>query len=192
MKEEKTEHKEGSNDTADKKQPGFAREMISWIILFIIACGIALVINRFILANTTVPTGSMEPTIMAGDRLFGFRLSYKFSDPERGDIIIFKFPDNEEENYIKRIIGLPNETVEIKHGVTYVNGEILDESEYLTVTPLDLNFGPFEVPEDSYFVMGDNRNNSWDARFWKNTYVHKDKIVGKAVLKYYRKIERLS
>lgn len=192
MKEEKLEHKEASNDTTDKKQPGFAREMFSWIILFIIACGIALVINRFILANTTVPTGSMEPTIMAGDRLFGFRLSYKFSDPERGDIIIFKFPDNEEENYIKRIIGLPNETVEIKHGVTYVNGEILDESEYLTVTPLDLNFGPFEVPEDSYFVMGDNRNNSWDARFWKNTYVHKDKIVGKAVLKYYRKIERLS
>ena len=166
----------------------FTRELISWILLIVGAIVVALIVNKTILANTEVPTGSMENTIHGGDRLFGFRLAYTFSEPERGDIIIFKYPDNEEENYIKRIIGLPGDTVEIKGGVVYVNGEELKE-DYLKEKPLELDFGPYEVPEDCYFVLGDNRNFSHDARLWSNTYVHRDKIIAKAIFKYYPDFE---
>ena len=172
------------------KKNSFTRELISWILLIVGAIAVAMIVNKTVLANTQVPTTSMANTIKAGDRLFGNRLAYLFSEPERGDIIIFKYPDNEEENYIKRIIGLPGETVEIVKGVVYVNGEELVE-DYLKEEPLELNFGPYEVPEDSYFVMGDNRNWSHDARFWDNTYVHRDKIVAKAWFKYYPDFESI-
>lgn len=172
------------------KKNSFTRELISWILLIVGAIAVAMIVNKTVLANTEVPTTSMANTIKAGDRLFGNRLAYLFSEPERGDIIIFKYPDNEEENYIKRIIGLPGETVEIVKGVVYVNGEELVE-DYLKEEPLELNFGPYEVPEDSYFVMGDNRNWSHDARFWDNTYVHRDKIVAKAWFKYYPDFESI-
>lgn len=170
-------------ELAKTKKSSFVRELISWILLFVGAIVVALVVNKTVLANTEVPTGSMENTIHGGDRLFGFRLAYTFSDPERGDVIIFKYPDNEEENYIKRIIGLPGDKVEIIDGVVYINGEELEE-DYLKEKPLELDFGPYEVPEDSYFVLGDNRNGSHDARRWKNTYVHRDKIIAKAIFKY--------
>ena len=172
------------------KKSSFTRELISWILLIVGAIAVAMIVNKTVLANTQVPTTSMANTIKAGDRLFGNRLAYLFSEPERGDIIIFKYPDNEEENYINRIIGLPGETVEIVKGVVYVNGEELVE-DYLKEEPLELNFGPYEVPEDSYFVMGDNRNWSHDARFWDNTYVHRDKIVAKAWFKYYPDFESI-
>ena len=120
---------------------------------------------------------------MTGDRLFGSRLSYAFSEPERGDVVIFHFPDNEKILYIKRIIGLPGETVEIKDGGVYINNVLLEE-KYLNVTTMG-EFGPYEVPEDHYFMLGDNRNNSADSRFWDNTYLERSKIVGKAVIRYF-------
>lgn len=175
-------------EMAKLKESDFVRELVSWILLFVGAIVVALVVNKTVLANTEVPTGSMENTIHGGDRLFGFRLAYTFSDPERGDIIIFKYPDNEKENYIKRIIGMPGDKVEIKKGVVYINGEELEE-DYLKEKPLELDFGPYEVPEDSYFVLGDNRNGSHDARRWTNTYVHRDKIIAKAIFKYYPDFE---
>lgn len=176
------------NEIKKVKKSSFTRELISWIILIVSAVTIALLVNTVVLANTEVPTTSMANTIQAGDRLFGFRLAYMFSEPERGDIIIFKYPDNEDENYIKRIIGLPGDKVEIIKGVVYINGEELVE-DYLKEKPYELDFGPYEVPEDSYFVLGDNRNGSHDARLWKNTYVHRDKIVAKAIFKYYPDFE---
>ena len=175
-------------EMAKPKESSFVRELVSWILLFVGAIVVALVVNKTVLANTEVPTGCMENTIHGGDRLFGFRLAYTFSDPERGDIIIFKYPDNEKENYIKRIIGMPGDKVEIKKGVVYINGEELEE-DYLKEKPLELDFGPYEVPEDSYFVLGDNRNGSHDARRWTNTYVHRDKIIAKAIFKYYPDFE---
>lgn len=107
------------------------------------------------------------------------------SGPERGDIIIFKFPDDESQNYVKRVIGCPGDTVKIEGGKVYVNGELLEE-DYLKET-WTVATGPytFEVPEDSYFVMGDNRNNSYDGRYWTNTYVKKSKILGKAIFRYW-------
>ena len=165
-------------------------EVIEWIVTIAAAVLVALFINNFIIVNATVPTSSMEKTIMTNDRVIGFRLSYKSSDPERGDIIIFKNPDNEDILYIKRIIGMPGEKVEVHDGGVYVNGDLLDEP-YLDVVT-EGEFGPYEVPEGHYFMMGDNRNNSADSRYWKNTYLPREKIVGKAVLRYWPSVKKLN
>lgn len=158
------------------------KEVISWILVFVIAIVAATLIKEFIIYNVEVPTGSMENTIKINDRVVTSRLSYLSSDPRRGDIIVFPYPDDEELDYIKRIIGLPGETIEGKDGLVYIDGESLEEP-YVTEA-LDSDFGPYKVPEDSYFMMGDNRNNSLDSRFWENKFLARDKIEGKAILKY--------
>lgn len=160
------------------------REIMEWIIVIEVAVVLAVTLNMFVIVNAIIPSASMEPTVMTGDRIFGNRLAYLKSEPKRGDIIIFKFPDDENELFIKRIIGLPGDTVEMVNGEVFVNGEALDESSYIVTRP-EGNYGPYAVPEDSYFVMGDNRNNSADSRFWKNTFVRRDKILGKAAFRYF-------
>lgn len=159
------------------------KEVFSWIIIFAIAYIIALLIDRFIIFKVEVPSGSMESTIMTGDRVVTFRLSYLFNDPKRGDIVVFPYPDDEEVDYIKRIIGLPGDKIEIKEGVLYINEEPYEE-DYLNEPMVEGDFGPVIVPEESYFMMGDNRNTSRDARAWKNKFVELDKIKGKAIFKY--------
>ena len=158
-------------------------DLLDWVKVIVIAVAIALFLNYFVVINSRVPSGSMEPTIETGSRMIGLRLSYTFNSPERGDIIIFKYPDDESVYYVKRIIGLPGETVEIKDGFVYIDGQILTE-DYLTVTT-EGDFGPYEVPEGCYFVLGDNRNNSHDSRYWTNTYVPEENIVGKALFCYW-------
>jgi signal peptidase I len=158
------------------------KELFSWIMVFVIAIGLATFINKVIIFKVEVPTGSMENTIMVGDKVETLRLSYLFGNPKRGDIVVFPYPDDESMDYIKRIIGLPGETIEGIDGYVYINGEPLEES-YVT-SLLDSDFGPFEIPEESYFMMGDNRNVSEDARYWENKFVNKDKIKGKAIFKY--------
>ena len=162
-------------------------ELISWIKTIVLAVLIALFINFVLIVNATVPTGSMENTIMTKDRVVALRMSYLFSDPERGDVVIFKYPDDETMLYVKRVIGLPGDTVEIKDGSVYINGseEPLEEDYIRETTEGD--YGPYEVPEGCYFMMGDNRNNSLDSRFWNNKFVEEDKILGKVVFKYYKK-----
>lgn len=166
------------------------REILEWVGVIVAAVLFALFINLFIIVNATVPTSSMETTIMRDDRVFGFRLAYLFDEPQRGDIVIFKFPDDEKLLYIKRLIGMPGDTVEIYDGKVFINGEELSEP-YLEVVTQG-TFGPYEVPEDSYFMMGDNRNNSADSRYWDHTFLHRDKIVGKAVIKYFPTIKKLN
>ena len=180
-------------------------EMFSYIKIFSAAILIAFVLTRCVIVNAETPTSSMENTIMTGDRIFGFRMayglnfdffgkhiSYKTKDPERFDIIIFKFPDDESQLFIKRLIGLPGETVEIRDGKVYINGsdEPLDDS-FVPEVPTG-NYGPYKVPENSYFMLGDNREYSRDSRFWKNTFVSFDEIVGKAVVRYYPSIKLLN
>ena len=162
-----------------------AGEFLSWVITIVAAVLIAMFLNRFVLINAEIPSGSMENTIMTGDKLIGFRWSYLFSGPERGDIIIFKFPDDESQNYVKRVIGCPGDTVKIEDGKVYVNGELLEEN-YLKET-WTVATGPytFEVPEDSYFVMGDNRNNSTDSRFASVGEIKRQNIIGKAWVRIY-------
>lgn len=183
MEEEKTQKE--TEETKDGKATSVIREIVSWILTIGAAVLIAICLNRFVLINAEIPSGSMENTIMTGDKIIGFRLAYAFSEPDRGDIIIFRNPDNESENYVKRVIGLPGETVIIEEGRIYIDGELLEE-DYLKEDWI-IATGPyrFEVPEGSYLVLGDNRNNSYDARYWQNTYVSEDKILGKALFCYW-------
>lgn len=170
-----------------EEKPSAIREIISWVLYFAVAIIAAILIKNYLIINANVPTGSMQNTIQPGDRLIGNRLAYINSEPERGDIVIFSYPDNENETYVKRIIGLPGETITIEDAKIYINGSTkpLDEP-YLKEEWVE-ETGPyvFEVPEGSYFVLGDNRNNSKDARYWTNTYVSKEKILGEAIFTYW-------
>ena len=181
------------------------RELLGYVKLIVIVVAITLVINNVVLINAKIPSPSMEKTLMVKDRLFGFRLAYginldlfcykiseKFKDPERFDIVIFKYPDDESQLFIKRIIGLPGDKVEIIDGKVYINdSETPLEDSYVPETPLG-SFGPYEVPENCYFMMGDNRNNSKDSRYWTNTFVRFDQIVGKAEIRYFPSIKLLN
>ena len=174
---------------SEEKKTSAKSEIFSWIKVIISAIIIALFVDFVIIANAVVPTGSMESTIPAGSRIMGLRLYSNFTDPERGDIVIFKYPDDEKVDYLKRIIGLPGETVEIISGKVYIDGELLDEP-YLDEEPTG-DFGPYQVPEDSYFMLGDNRAVSKDSRYWTNTYVRRDKIIAKAFFMYWPKFKWL-
>lgn len=173
--------------TDEEKKTAMKKEIIEWIEVIVAAVIIAFVLNRFIVVNAKVPSGSMEKTIMTGDRLYGNRLAYLKDDPQRGDVVIFKAPDDESQLYVKRVIGMPGDKVVVIDGLVYINDSDtpLDESSYVTKDVPIGDFGPYEVPEGCYFVMGDNRNNSFDARFWNNTYLHREKILGKAWFRYY-------
>ncbi len=160
------------------------REIVSYITIIAAAFILATLTNRYLIVNARIPSGSMIPTITEGNRIIGNRLAYINSDPKRGDVVVFYYPDDETQKYIKRIIGLPGETVYIEHGTVYIDGQPIDESDYLTVETSGVS-GPFTVPEGCYFMMGDNRNSSWDSRFWNNTFVSKDKIIAKAMFCYF-------
>ena len=223
-------------DSTDEKPTSVLKEILSWIEVLVIAVAVALICNNFIIANSTVPTGSMEHTIEQGDRVIGSRISYYIGDPQRGDIVIFKFgwicnrcgegmgegeapetcPSCGQEithpktlYYLKRTIGVPGDVIEIKAegsikaselqelpgveggsnaelvtAAVYVNGEKLDEP-YLREPMLYTGDMKFEVPENCYFFMGDNRNYSLDARYWENSYISKDKVIAKVLFRYF-------
>ena len=193
MLEEENSRKR-SRKQQEEEPFSWKKEIISWIQIIVAAVIIALVLNNFIIANSRVPTGSMENTIMSKSRVIGSRLSYLTSDPERGDVVIFHFPDDPTGKiyYVKRVIGLPGETVNVVDGKVYINdSEIPLDDSFVPEKPRG-SFGPYEVPENSYFVLGDNRNHSKDSRCWKSTsFVTFDEIVGKAVIRYYPSVKLL-
>ena len=158
------------------------KEILAWVLTIALAVLAAKAINKYVIIKAEVPTGSMENTIEVDDCILGFQLAYLFSDPKRGDIVIFPWPDNPETTYVKRIIGLPGETVEIKNGAVYINGEAIRES-YLKEEMVG-EYGPYVVPEGSYFMMGDNRNSSQDSRRWTNTYLKEEDIMAKVLCRY--------
>lgn len=194
----------------EKAEFSWKKEIMSWVWMLIIAIAIAAFVNVFVLINAVVPTGSMEKTIPTGSRMIGLRLAYTFSDPERGDIIIFPNPFDPEEDYVKRIIGLPGEKVVVDDCEIY----IYDKDGNLKYGPLEEPYingtwtadagktYVFNVPEDSYFVLGDNRNNSYDTIEWYNKvqnsngqysedmiYIHKDEILGQALFTYWNSFD---
>ncbi len=205
-KERKTERRRRE----DEKNRAVRKEVFSWIRMFVIVIAVVVFLTQFIIINASVPSASMENTIMTKDRLIGFRFSYWFDDPQRGDIILFEYPVNEKDIYIKRIIGLPGETVEIRDGSIYIDGSDTPlEEDYLKEEWVWENDGyVFEVPEGCYFVMGDNRNVSEDGRRWallalesgvasnmeeamQYSFVKRDEIKGKAIFTYYSSIRML-
>ena len=185
---EELREENGTEKKEKKEEPHSAlRELLSWVLTFALAIGAAFLIKNYLIINADVPTGSMENTIMPGDRLIGNRLAFLKDTPERGDVVIFHYPDDEEELYVKRVIGLPGEEVRIDDGKIYIDGsETPLEEDYLK-EEWTVATGPylFEVPDDCYLVLGDNRNDSWDARYWDNKYVSIDKILGKGEVIYW-------
>ena len=181
-----------SREKADKEEKkGFKREALSWVICIVVTILLTEFILNFVIINANIPSGSMENTIMTNDKLIALRTSYWFNDPKRGDIIIFKYPDDESQLFIKRVIGLPGETVEIKDGKVYIDGSETALDDSFIPEKMQGSFGPYTVPDNCYFMLGDNRNDSKDSRFWKNTFVRFDQIIGKAVVRYYPSIKLL-
>ncbi len=175
--------------TREKK--GFFREYGEALLIALL---FAVLIRLFLVSAFTIPSGSMLNTIQIGDYLLVNKLSYglklpiidtwiyKGDGPEYGDIIVFKYPKNPSVDYIKRVVGLPGDVMEVRNKQLYRNGEIVQEDYIRHTRPNHLgmldNVAPFTVPEDEYYTLGDNRDNSEDSRAWGS--VHRDAIYGKA------------
>jgi signal peptidase I len=162
---------------------GFWRRLLIYlIIILVVFTGV-----RFCLQSSRVEGSSMKPSFYDGQYLLVNKVSYHFGSPQRGDVIILHPPPAPEELYIKRIIGLPDEEVEIRDGRVYIDGNRLDEPDYLDEYPspykAPYNYGPERVPEDSYFVLGDNRPISYDSHDWG--FVPAENIVGKVWICYW-------
>ncbi len=189
----------------DKKKKPLFREYLEALIWAVV---LALVIRTWGVQAFKIPSGSMEPTLLIGDHLlvskssYGIKLPFSdvviipLGDPERGDIIVFRFPEDKDKDFIKRIIGLPGDTVEVNGRTVLINGQPLAEKWAHYVNQVKLppgvksrnNYGPVKVPPDHYFVMGDNRDQSYDSRFWfhgKGGFVPRDDILGKAFIIYW-------
>jgi len=180
-----------------------------WSEALIVAVILAMIIRTFLFQAFKIPSGSMLDTLLIGDHLlvnkfiYGTKVPFvdgrylKIRNPERGDVIVFEFPGDkdkpflEKRDFIKRVIGLPGDLIEVKAKQVYVNGEPYSipaerhkDQEIIPAVASPRDFaGPVKIPEDSYFVMGDNRDYSFDSRFWG--YVNKTKIKGKAIIKYW-------
>jgi len=155
----------------------FFREMVETILLALV---LFFIINS-LTARVRVDGPSMEPSYYHNNRIVVLKVAYTFGDIQRGDVIVFPAPPNPDEDYIKRVIGLPGDEVMVTNGAVYVNNQQLDEP-YINGPPIN-SMRPVTVPEDMVFVMGDNRNNSSDSRSWGT--VPLDNIMGKALFVYW-------
>ncbi|QSZ27391.1 signal peptidase I [Aceticella autotrophica] len=157
------------------------KEIISWILTIALAFIIAMFIRTYVFELVDVPTGSMLNTIQLGDKFIENKFIYRIEPIKRGDIVVFKFPDKPSTNFVKRVIGIGGDIIEIKNGILYRNGKEVKEP-YLK-EPMIGTFGPYKVPPNHYFMMGDNRNQSYDSRYWTHKYVSRDAILGKIVFR---------
>lgn len=198
MSMEEQGHKDTrSQGHKDTRKKSVARE---WIESIIIAFLLAVVIRTFVVQAFKIPTGSMRTTLMEGDLILVSKFIYgakvpftdlrlpKLREPKRGDVVVFIYPEDSKKDFIKRLIGLPGDTVEIKNGTAYINGSPLQDSVFGQI--FYYNFGDFEkdgykvtVPKDSYFVLGDNSRSSKDSRYWG--FVPAKNILGKAMVIYW-------
>lgn len=197
------------------------RAFSEWAFIVICAVGVVMIARPVAIEAFKIPTGSMEHTLLVGDFLFVNKAVYgaeipvvhlklpAFQHPRRGEILVFEFPLNPEKNYVKRLIGLPGDTVEMREGLVYVDGRVLDEpyvehtdpnsdpgaeefawqrpflvrTAEASVHPSRNNWGPLVVPEKNYFVLGDNRDNSADSRYWG--FVPDSLVRGRPMFVYY-------
>lgn len=158
-------------------------EIKDWIISILIAVVLAFFIRYFIVELYMVEGPSMRPTLVDGERLVVNKFIYRFKQPVRGEIIIFKFPADQSRDFIKRVIAIPGDTIEIKDGRVFVNGQLLNETYILEKTRGSYPLAT--VPSGHIFVMGDNRNNSEDSRFADVGFVPYELIKGKAVVVFW-------
>lgn len=182
---------QGSNHTASKSDS--MKEIFHMVVYFLIVIAVIMLLNTYVVQQIQVDGSSMNDTLRNNDRLILEKLSYHFNNPERFDIIVFK-PHKIKKYYIKRIIGLPGETVQITDGVIYINGSVLHEN-YGLETMIDSGIAaePITLTQGEYFVLGDNRNDSKDSRDVRVGVVSRTKIAGRAYLRIWplNKIKRL-
>ncbi len=183
-----------------EKKKSVVRETVEAVLIALV---LALFIRTFVIQAFKIPSGSMEPTLLIGDHLlvnkfiYGIRIPFtdvkllSFKKPERGSVIVFRFPEDTSKDFIKRVIAVEGDTVEIKNKKLYINGKHLKDTHAhfveksilpRTVDPRD-NFGPITVPKNSIFVMGDNRDRSYDSRYWG--FVDLKYVEGKALIIYW-------
>lgn len=162
----------------EKENLSLWREILESVVLAVI---LAAIIRIWLFEPFYIPSPSMQPTLYPHDRIIVNKAVYRFHPPERGDIVVFKFPLDPSRDLIKRIVALEGETIEIRQGYVYINGRRLEEP-YIS-NELTPNYGPYRVPKGYYFVMGDNRNNSEDSRIWGP--LAKKYIIGKAIFIYW-------
>lgn len=158
--------------------PPIWRAVWGWIWPIAIGCLVALAIMRWIVSFAVVPTGSMYPTIPNPCYILVDHLATEFSAPKRGEIVLFRFPDDPSRIFVKRIIGMPGDTITIHDNQVFVNNQPLSEP-YLK-QPTQGTFGPYQVPANHYFMLGDNRAVSEDSRYWVNKFVPESSIIGRA------------
>lgn len=149
---------------------------------------LAIGIRQFVAEARYIPSGSMLPTLQINDRLIVDKLSYRFNNPQRGDIVVFSptatlEKQNFHDAFIKRVIGLPGDKIEVKGGRVYVNDQPLREDYIGKEEQPQYQWGPTVVPANSYLVLGDNRNNSYDSHYWG--FVPREKIIGRAVVRFW-------
>jgi signal peptidase I len=176
----KTAEQPTSSSTQHEENP-----WVETLKTFALSAVLALGIRTFVAEARYIPSGSMLPTLQINDRLIIDKVSYHFSQVKRGDIVVFNPTETLRQKFkdafIKRVIGLPGDTVEVRRGTVFVNGEPLQEN-YIAAEP-EYVYGPEVVPEGQYLVLGDNRNNSYDSHYWG--FVPQDLIIGKAVVRFW-------
>lgn len=171
-----------------KKIFGGAKDII---VIFVCALLLSLFIKGFLIDNRLIPTSSMVPTVPVNSRILVNRLVYDFSEPQFQDIVVFEPTESTKQevgrgdDMLKRVIGLPGDIIVIVDGQLYRNGQAVDEP-YIS-EPMDYEFGPVEVPEGCVFLLGDNRNYSFDAHLWSDPFVPIDNVKGKAFFLYWPK-----
>ena len=176
--------KEEQEFTEEENKSNPLRELAGMLVYIIIVLAVTFLFITFVGQRTHVSGESMENTLDDGDQLIVDKITYRFKAPERFDIIVFPFHYKENTYYIKRIIGLPGETVQIADGLIYIDGEVLQESYGREVIQdPGLAAEPITLGEDEYFVLGDNRNQSSDSRDPSVGLIHRDEIVGRAWLR---------
>ena len=177
----------------DKKK--FIKEYVEPIVVAVL---IALFIRAFVVQAFKIPSSSMEPTLLVGDHIlvnkfiYGIRIPYsnikffQYRKPRKGDIIVFIFPRDRSKDFIKRVIGTEGEKLEIINNRIYINDKLVNDpwGHFTLARPSMEDFGPVRIPEGSLFVMGDNRDNSQDSRFWGFVNINND-VVGSAFVIYY-------
>ena len=177
--------------TVKKYNKWYIYLLYCFVASFLIQTVVEMTVKSNIIQAYKIPSGTMKKTLQIGDHIIADKFTYKFSDPMRGDIVIFPFPEDPSKDFIKRIVALGGETIEIVDKKVRINGNILQEPYAIHtdphlipkgVHPRDY-FGPIIVPDDSLFVMGDNRDHSYDSRFWG--FVKKASIKGKAISIYW-------
>ncbi|MBP1761614.1 MAG: Signal peptidase [Firmicutes bacterium] len=157
------------------------KEIMSIIVIAFI---LSMALRTWVIEGRIVPTGSMLPTIQLQDRLMVNKLIYHFRDPRRGEVVVFRPPDalHAKDDYVKRVVGLPGDKIEIRNGQLYIDDQTQDEP-YIAES-MEYNFGPVVVPKNSYFMMGDNRNHSFDSHQW-GVWLTRDHLIGKAFVIYW-------